>query len=132
MGLSLFVLAACSEKEQYTQLVHEKLLNDPDVKSYHLDVETMTECIVDLSSKKMPGFAAFEPDRKTAYLGYIKMLGLKKAEKPEVVLKELKELFGSARGLADAHRNYSESYLECMSTVTNRALDAKEEALAAE
>ena len=55
------------------------------------------------------------------------MISLKKAEQPEEVLKELKGSFGSARGLADAHRNYSESYLECISTVTNRVLDEQEE-----
>ena len=96
------------------------------IKSYHLDPVTVTECIVELSSKKMPGFAPFEPMRKDAYKGYTRMISLKKAEKPEVVLKELQESFGSARGLADAHRNYAESYMECISTVTNRVLDAQD------
>ena len=127
ISLSVLTLAACSEKEQYQQTVLETISNDPDIKSYHLDPEVVTECIVELSSKKMDGFAPFEPMRKTAYKGYTKMISLKKSEKPEEVLKELKESFGSAKGLADAHRNYSESYLECISTVTNRVLDDQEE-----
>lgn len=126
ISLSVLTLVACSEKEQYQQTVLEAVSNDPDIKSYHLDPEAITECIVELSSKKMDGFAPFEPMRKAAYKGYTKMISLKKSEKPEEVLKELQESFGSARGLADAHRNYSESYLECISTITNRALDEQE------
>jgi len=127
ISLSVLTLAACSEQEAYQQTVFEQISNDPDIKSYHLDPETVTQCIVDLSSKKMAGIVPFEPMRKAAYKGYTKMIGLKKSEKPEEVLQELREYFGDARGLADAHRNYSESYLECVSTVTNRALDELEE-----
>ncbi|NOQ64727.1 MAG: hypothetical protein GQ582_09475 [Methyloprofundus sp.] len=127
ISLSVLTLAACSEKEQYEKTVFELISNDVDIKSYKLDPETVTECIVELSSKKMDGFAPFEPMRKAAYKGYTKMIGLKKSEKPAEVLAELRESFGSAQGLSDAHLNYSESYLECISTVTNRALDAAEE-----
>lgn len=129
ISLSVLTLAACSEQNEYEQTVLELISNDPDIKSYHLDPEVVTECIVELSSKKMAGFAPFEPLRKDAYKGYTKMIALKKSEDPEKVLKELQESFGSARGLADAHRNYSESYLECISTVTNRVLDEQEEVL---
>ena len=127
ISLSVLTLAACSEQEAYQQTVFEQISNDPDIKSYHLDPETVTQCIVDLSSKKMPGIVPFEPMRKAAYEGYTKMIGLKKSEKPEEVLQELREYFGDARGLADAHRNYSASYLECISSVTQRTLDDQEE-----
>ncbi len=127
ISLSALLLAACSEQEQYHQTVLEQIKNDPDIQSYHLDPETISDCIVDLSSKKMPGFAPFEPIRKKAYKGYTKMISIKSSEKPEEVLAELRESFGSAQGLADAHRNYSKSYLECISTITNRALDDQEE-----
>lgn len=128
ISLSALTLSACSEKNEYQQAVLEQISNDPDIKSYHLDPETVSECIVELSSKKMPGLAPFEPIRKAAYKGYTRMISLKKAEKPAKVLKDLRESFGSAEGLADAHMNYSESYLECISTVTNRVLDEQEEA----
>ena len=128
ISLSVLTLAACSEQNEYEQTVLELISNDPDIKSYHLDPEVVTECVVALSSKKMPGFAPFEPIRKDAYKSYTKMIALKKSADPEKVLKELQEGFGSPRGLADAHRNYSESYLECISTVTNRVLDEQEEA----
>ena len=127
ISLSVLTLIACSEQTEYEKTVLEQVSNDPDIKSYHLDPETVTECIVELSSKKMPGFAPFEPIRKAAYKGYTKMIAIKTSEKPEEVLKELRESFGSAQGLADAHMNYSESYLECISTVTNRALDDQED-----
>ena len=128
ISLAVLGLAACSEKDEYQKTVLEQISNDPDVKSYHLDPEAVAVCIVDLSSKKMPGFIPFEPRRKAAYKGYTKMIAIKTSEKPEEVLKELRESFGSAQGLADAHMNYSESYLECISTVTNRNLDDLEEA----
>ena len=128
ISLSVLTLSACSEKNEYQQAVLEQISNDPDIKSYHLDPETVSECIVELSSKKMPGFAPFEPIRKAAYKGYTRMISLKKSEKPAEVLKDLRESFGSAEGLADAHMNYSESYLECISTVTNRVLDEQDEA----
>ncbi len=123
----LITLSACSEKDEYQQTVLELIRNDQDIKSYHLDPETITQCIVDLSSKNMPGFVPFEPIRKTAYKGYTKMIALKKSENPKTVLKELRESFGSAKGLADAHRNYSDSYLECISSQTSRQLDVQEE-----
>jgi len=127
ISLSVLTLAACSEQEEYHQTVLELVSNDEDVRSYHIDPNTITDCIVDLSSKKMPGTLPFEPRRADAYKGYTKMISLKKSEKPAEVLSELRESFGSAKGLAAAHMNYSESYLECISTLTNRALDEKEE-----
>lgn len=128
LSLATLFLVACAEKEEYTQAVLEQVKSDSDIKSYHLDPEAVTECIVELSAKKMPGFAPFEPIRKDAYSGYTKMIAIKTSKDPEKVLSELRESFGSARGLADAHRNYSESYLECISTVTNRGLDEQESA----
>ncbi len=132
ISVSMLTLIACSEQEAYKQAVFEQISHDPDIKSYHLDPEVITECIVDLSSKKMPGIAPFEPMRKKAYQGYTRMISLKKAEKPAEVLSELREHFGSAQGLADAHMNYSKCYLECISTVTNRALDDAEDDTEAE
>lgn len=127
ISLSVLTLAACSEKDQYHQTIVDLVSNDEDVRSYHINPAVMADCIVDLSSKKMPGTLPFEPRRADAYKGYTKMISLKTSEKPAEVLSELRESFGSAKGLAAAHMNYSESYLECMSTLTNRALDDKEE-----
>lgn len=125
-SLSALALTACTEQQKYEETVYEQIKNDIDVKSYHLDPETVADCIVDLSSKGMPGIIPFEPRRSAAYKGYTKMIAIKSSEKPEQVLAELRESFGSAQGLADAHRNYSKSYLECISTVTNRELDDQE------
>ena len=127
ISLSILTLAACSEKEEYHQTILDLASNDADVRSYHIDPATMADCIVDLSSKKMPGTLPFEPRRADAYKGYTKMISLKTSKNPAEVLNELRESFGSAKGLAKAHMNYSESYLECMSTLTNRALDEKGE-----
>ncbi|GFO71889.1 hypothetical protein BJAS_P1686 [Bathymodiolus japonicus methanotrophic gill symbiont] len=126
ISVSALLLTACTEQQEYEATVLEQISNDPDIKSYHLDPATVADCIVDLSSKKMPGLAPFEPIRKTAYKGYTKMIAIKTPEKPEEVLAELRLSFGSAQALADAHRNYSKSYLECVSTVTNLELDDEE------
>ncbi|OQK15298.1 hypothetical protein AU255_17650 [Methyloprofundus sedimenti] len=123
ISLSALILTACSEQEEYQETVLEQIKNDSDIQSYHLEPETVTKCIVELSSKKMPGIVPFDPMRKAAYKGYTKMISTKTSEKPEEILKELRESFGSAQGLSDAHRNYTSSYLECMSTVTNLELD---------
>jgi hypothetical protein len=48
----------------------------------------MADCIVDLSSKKMPGTLPFEPRRADAYKGYTKMISLKMSEKPAEELSE--------------------------------------------
>lgn len=127
ISVSALLLTACTEQQEYEATVLEQISNDPDIKSYHLDPATVADCIVDLSSKKMPGLAPFEPIRKTAYKGYTKMIAIKTPEKPEEVLAELRLSFGSAQALADAHRNYSKSYIECVSTVTNLELDDEED-----
>ncbi|MBT3812961.1 MAG: hypothetical protein HON51_03945 [Gammaproteobacteria bacterium] len=126
ISFSTLLLVACSEQHQYQDTVLEQISNDPDIKSYHLDPQSTTDCIVDLSSKKMPGMVPFDPMRKAAYKGYAKMISIKTSEKPEEVLAELRESFGSAQGLSDAHRNYSKSYLECITTITHRKLDVAE------
>lgn len=124
--LSALLLIACSEQQEYKQIVRQQISNDPDIQSYHLDVEKITHCIVDLSSKKMPGFVPFEPIRKATYKGYSKMLAIKTSEKPAEFLAELHQIFGSKKALADAHRNYSKSYFECISTMNNFELDEKD------
>jgi len=126
-SLSVLTLAACSDKNEYHQTVLDLVTNDADIRSYHLDPETIADCIVDLTSKEMPGVLPFEPRRQDTYRGYTQMISLKTSTNPEEVLKELRESFGSAKGLAEAHMNYSKSYLECISTITNRTLDENEE-----
>lgn len=127
ISFSTLLLTACTEQQEYEATVLAQMKKDPDIQSYHLDPERVADCIVDLSSKKMSGLTPFEPIRKTAYKGYTKMIAIKTSEKPEEVLAELRESFGSSQALADAHRNYSKSYLECISTVTNLKLDDNEE-----
>ncbi|MEY4209706.1 MAG: hypothetical protein RLZ92_84, partial [Pseudomonadota bacterium] len=49
------------------------------------------------------------------YRNYVKMLQLNKSADPKKTLDELRVDFGSPKGLADAHANYAESVMECMS-----------------
>jgi hypothetical protein len=108
-------LSACADKENYYQAVLAEIQSEQDVKDYKIDPEYITKCIVDTSAKEMPGLFPFDPARITAYRNYVKMLTLKKAKDPKKVMMELRSDFGSAKELSDAHSNYTESMLECIS-----------------
>jgi hypothetical protein len=125
--LSALLLTACSdEKKQFEQTVLERMQTDKDIKDYHLDPETITRCVVDLTSDHMPGIFPFDPRRKSYYIGYSKMLSLEKSEDPKTVLEELQKIFGSSKAVADAHRYYSESVMECVDNlVTKTQKDAE-------
>lgn len=107
------LLSACSEKQQYEQTVLAQLQNEPDIKDYKLDPQLMTDCVVETTSRKMPGIFAGDPTRMQAYLSYIKMLTINAAKDPKKVMEELRTEFGSAQGLLDARNNYAESLVEC-------------------
>ena len=88
----------------------------------------MAKCVVDTTSKNMPGLFPFDPDRLTAYRNYTKMLTLSKAADPKKTLEELRTDFGSPQALGEAHSNYSESVMECYSAVISESEDdAKKE-----
>lgn len=127
VGLAV-VATGCTEKEAYKNAVLEQMKQDHDIKDYKISPETMTECVVETSSKKMPGLLPFDPTRKIAYNNYTKMLKLNLSQDPKQTLDELRKEFGSPKELADAHSNYAESIVECMSglvTSTEEALTKK-------
>lgn len=117
LTIAALFLPGCAEKSQYEQTVLEQMQQDQDIKDYKLSPETMAQCVVDLSSSKMPGIFAYDPKRLVAYRNYSKMLTLNKAEHPEQVLAELRNDFGSPKGLAEAHNNYTESVLNCIASL---------------
>ncbi|MGR9117495.1 MAG: hypothetical protein ACU85E_17245 [Gammaproteobacteria bacterium] len=117
IALTAVLMPGCAEKSQYEQTVQEQMQQDQDIKDYKLDPETMTKCVVDLTSSKMPGIFPYDPKRLEAYRNYSKMLTLNKAENPEQILAELRNDFGSPKGLADAHSNYTQSVLECIASL---------------
>ncbi len=119
--LCALLLSACADKQNYQQAVLEEMQNEQDVKDYKLDSEYISKCIVETSTHNMPGLFAFDPERLTAYRNYTKMLTLKKSKDPKKTIMELRSDFGSAEGLADAHSNYTESVMECISAVTTEA-----------
>ncbi|MGR9044702.1 MAG: hypothetical protein ACU83N_05360, partial [Gammaproteobacteria bacterium] len=97
--MAAFILPGCAEKSQYEQAVLEQIQQDQDIKDYKLPEEEMTQCVVDLSSGKMPGAFPYDPKRLEAYRNYSKMLRMPKAEHPEQVLAELRNDFGSPKAL---------------------------------
>jgi hypothetical protein len=112
---SLILLVGCEEKKEYEQAVLEQMKNEKDIKDYNIDPQIMTQCVVTTSSEHMPGFIFFDPKRRQAYKDYSTMMNLAKTEDPKKSLEDLRQAFGSAKGLADAHSNYTESVVECLS-----------------
>jgi hypothetical protein len=115
IAMSVIFLAGCAEKKEYEQAVLEQMNNEKDIKDYNIDPQTMMQCVVQTTSNKMPGLIFFDPTRRQAYKNYSVMLNLTKTPDPQKSLEELRQAFGSAKGLADAHSNYTESMLECLS-----------------
>ena len=112
--IAALLLSGCAEKEEYQNVVLEQMKVEKDLKDYGIEPEKMTKCVVETSSNKMPGLFLIDPDRRTAYKNYAKMLDLNKSKDPQKTLSELREIFGDPKKLADAHSNYVESVVECM------------------
>ncbi len=127
LSITLCLLSACAEQDQYEQAVLAQLKNDKDITDYHIDPERMASCVVDTSSQKMPGAFPLDPERKKAYLAYAKMVDLKTSQNPEQVMKDLRTEFGSAQELSNAHSNYSESILNCQTAMISEGEQKIEE-----
>jgi len=127
ISLSALLLPACADKNQYEQAVLEQMQKEADIKDYKITPEYMTKCVVDTTSQNMPGIFAFDPTRLTAYRNYAKMLTLAQAADPKKTLEELRTDFGSAKDLAEAHTNYTESLMECYSAVISESEKAEKE-----
>ena len=127
ISLSALLLPACADKNQYEQAVLEQMKKEPDIKDYNITPEYMTKCVVDTTSQNMPGIFPFDPKRLMAYRNYTKMLTLTNSADPKKTLEELRADFGSAKDLAEAHTNYTESLMECYSAVISESEQAAKE-----
>jgi len=125
---STLLLTACADKEQYEQAVLTQMKTEQDIKDYNIDPEYMTECVVDLSSKDMPGAFAFDPLRFTAYQNYTKMLSMSSTpnEEKQEKLEELRSIFGSPQELTAAHANYTESVMNCVASIIMESEETEE------
>lgn len=121
--MSTILLSGCADKQQYEQAVLEQMQSEKDIKDYNIDPQNMTDCVVDLTSKKMPGLFPFDPTRLMSFRNYAKMLNLTKSEDPKKTLEELRASFGSPKALAKAHANYTESMMNCMSSIVMKTED---------
>jgi hypothetical protein len=122
---STLFLTACADKQNYEEAVLTQMQTEQDLKDYNIDPEIMVKCVVDLSSKNMPGVFAYDPDRLTAYQNYTSMLSMSTAEDKQSKLEELRSLFGSPRELAQAHANYTESVMNCIASIIMKSEDAE-------
>ncbi|MGJ0516995.1 MAG: hypothetical protein ACR65O_14730 [Methylomicrobium sp.] len=117
ISISALLVTGCAEKGEYEEAVLTEMKKEQDVKDYKIDPEKMTDCVVDTTTQNMPGYFEFDPDRRTAYKNYTKMLMLMKSSDPKKTLDELRKDFGSPKALADAHNNFTESMMNCYSAI---------------
>lgn len=122
--LSALLMTGCTEKKEYEQAVLTQMQTEQDLKDYKIEPEHMTECVVDLSSKSMPGVFPYDPVKLTAYKNYSQMLSMSTTADKEKKLDELRSLFGSPKELAQAHANYTESVMNCLSSIIMESEDA--------
>jgi hypothetical protein len=125
IALLPFLLAACAEKDEYQQAVlahiqkDQKLQEEQHLKDYKYDPERLAKCVVDTSGNKMPGIFPYDPTRLASYKHYAKMLNLASSPDPKKTLEELRTDFGSAKAVAEANTNVTESMLECYSAMVS-------------
>jgi hypothetical protein len=119
LPLAALLLSGCADKNNYETAVLAELQRDtktPETRDYKVPPEKMAGCIVEMSSKNMPGVFGLDPARLTAYRNYTKMLTLAKSTDPKKTMEELQTDFGSAKELVAARSNYTESELECLTS----------------
>ncbi len=118
----ILLLTACGEeKKQYEQAVLAQMQDDQDIKDYNIDPETMTECVVDLTSKKMPGIVSIDPRREPYYIAYSKLISVKTSKDPRKTLQEIHEAFGSTAEVRKALNNYSSGVMECITALVSKS-----------
>lgn len=120
---SALLLTACSEKNQYEEAVLAQMEKEQDIKDYNIDPQEMTDCVVESTSKNMPGFFPFDVEKLTAYQNYTKMLSMNNSKDKKKSFEELRSVFGSPKELGDAHSNYTESQMTCINIFIQRSED---------
>ncbi len=123
ISLSVLLLPACADKKEYEQTVLEQMQLEKDIKDYKLSPERMAQCVVNTSSKNMPGVFDLDPKRLMAYRSYTKMLTLSSSKDPKKTLEDLRTDFGSPKELAEAHANYTESQMDCLAGLIGESED---------
>lgn len=121
------LLVACTEKEQYREAVLADMLSEKDLKDYNLDPELMTDCVMDLSGKSMPGAIPIVPERLTAYTNYTKLLNMRSAADKQKAMDELRAAFGSPKQVLTAHTNYTTSVMDCINSLIKKTEPEVEE-----
>lgn len=121
------LLTACAEKEQYREAVLADMQSEQDLKDYNINPEHMTDCVMDLSGKGMPGAIPIVPDRLIAYRNYTKMLSMKTTQDKQKMLEELRTIFNSPQELLQAHNNYTMSVMDCINAIIMESEPEKED-----
>jgi hypothetical protein len=127
LAAATLLATGCADKKDYEQAVMEQVKQDKDLQDYKIDPVIMTDCVVKESSTKMPGLFPFDPQRMMAYRNYAKMLKLNSSSDPKKTLDELRQDFGSAKDLAEAHSNFTETFVNCMAGLVTGAEQQKKD-----
>lgn len=120
-------LTACSDKQAYEAAILAEMQQEKDIKDYKLDPQEMTDCVLELSAKEMPGVFPFDPDRLSSYQKYTKMLTMRTVKDKQKMLEELRTLFGSPKELAAAHSIYTISVMDCLAGIIKKSEPVIEE-----
>ncbi len=127
LAVVILLGTGCADKKEYEQAVMEEVKKDKDLADYKVNPEIMTDCVVSKTTGKMPGLFPFDPQRMLAYRYYAKMLKLNSSSDPKKTMEELRQDFGSAKGLSDAHSNYIENYVNCMADLVTGSEEKKKD-----
>ncbi len=111
------LLTACAERSEYREAVLADMKSEKDLIDYNIDPEHMTDCVMDLTGKEMPGAIPIVPDRLQAYKNYTKMLSMKTTKDKKASFDELRSIFSSPQELLAAHNNYTKSTLDCINSI---------------
>lgn len=132
LSVSAILLAGCADKQQYEAAILEEMHKEADIKDYKIAPEYMAKCVFEKTTANMPGVFPIDPQRLQAYRNYTKMLTLPKSADPKKTLDELRVEFGSPKAFAEAHANYTESLVECYTTVISESEEELKEKAAEE
>lgn len=116
----IFLFVACTDKNQYEQAILTQLKNEQDIKDYAINPEEMTDCIVESTSKKMPGLFPLDPERMMAYRYYTAVLSMSTKKDKKQAFNELRSKLGTPELLRNARSNYTESFMTCINIFVQR------------
>lgn len=114
--LLVLLLSACEPSQQQLGLreaVLAKLKDDPDLKDYKLEPESVADCVVKAISDEAPGITG-DPRRDLYFQAYSQLIGVKNPAEAEKAVEKYKDVFGSPQGAREAALKVTDHIMSCM------------------